>query len=109
MQLIAAFSWENYLAKGRGVVLVPENDFLHASTPQLKGIRFNYLAQSDQDHPAFKGVLSEKELAWMGAYDPDEKVILCVLRVGGGISSYLIGGRSKNSEAYTRQKNSMNN
>ena len=107
--LIAAFSWEHYLTKGRGVVLVPEADFLYADTPQLKGIRFHYLAKTEREHPAFKDILAEKELAWMETYNPDEKVILCVIREGGGVSSYLIGGRMKNSEAYTRQKNAMSN
>lgn len=45
----------------------------------------------------------------METYDPDEKVILCVIRDGGGISSYLIGGRMKNSEAFKRQKDAMSN
>ena len=107
--LIAAFSWEHYLAKGRGAVLVPEADFLYADTLQLKGIRFHYLAQTEREHSAFKNVISEKEMAWMETYDPDEKVILCVIRDGGGISSYLIGGRMKNSEAFKRQKDAMSN
>jgi hypothetical protein len=107
--LIAAFAWEHYLTKGRGAVLVPEADFLRADTPQLKGIRFHYLAETERAHPSFNDVLAEKELAWMESYDPDEKVIVCVLREGGGISSYLVGGRMKNSAAYERQKNAMCN
>jgi hypothetical protein len=106
---IAAFAWEHYLTKGRGAVLVPESEFLYEDIPQLKGIRFHYLAQTEREQPAFKDILAEKELAWMETYDPDEKVILCIIREGGGISSYLFGGRIKNSEAYTRQKTAMSN
>ena len=98
-----------YLTKGRGAVLVPETDFLHTDTPKLKGIRFHYLAKTERENPAFKDILAEKELAWLEAYDPDEKVILCVIREGGGVSSYLIGGRLRNSAAFTHQRNVMGN
>lgn len=89
--------------------LLPEADFLYADTLQLKGIRFHFLAQTEREHSAFNNVIAEKEMAWMETYDPDEKVILCVIRDGGGISSYLIGGRMKNSEAFKRQKDAMSN
>lgn len=108
MLIIGAFSWENYLSKGRGAVLVPEEDFVYADVPQLKGLRFHYLTK-DEKNPALEGILAEKELGWLDTYAPDEKVIVCVIRVGGGVSSYLIGGRRKVSEAYAHQKTVMSN
>lgn len=107
-EAIAAFAWENHLAKGRGAVLVPEEDFVHAEGAQLKGIRFKYLAVADKDKAPFKGVLSEKELRWMEEQEPDGKVVLCVLREGGGVSSYLFGGRVKPSEAWARKQAGRN-
>ena len=101
--LVAAFSWENYLAQGRGAVLVPEEDFLHVGHPKLKGVRFRYLPLTERDKTPFEEVLAEKELAWLESYDPDDKVIVCVLREGEGVSSYLIGGRTRPSEAHARQ------
>ncbi|MCE9612920.1 MAG: hypothetical protein K8T26_01500 [Lentisphaerae bacterium] len=103
-EIIAAFSWGNYLEKGRGAVLVPEEDFVHQPIPVLKGLRFHYLPMEGHEASPFKGILSDRELAWVKTYDPDEKVILCIIREGGGVSSYLIGGRSKPSEAWARQK-----
>lgn len=101
---LASFSWENFQAKGAGAVLVPEEDFVHSATPELKGLRFHYLPLSGHDKGAFMGVLAEKELAWLKTYDPDKMVVLCVLRKEGGVSSYLFGGSTKPSEAYARQK-----
>ncbi len=107
-ELIAAFSWGNYLEKGRGAVLVPEEDFVHDDVPVLKGLRFHYAPVAERDKPPFTGLLAEKELAWLESYDPDERVVLCVIRADVGVSSYFIGGRSKPSEAYARQKASGN-
>lgn len=101
---LSAFSWEHYLTQGVGAVLVPEEDFVHASHPQLKGLRFHYLPLADKDKEPFKEVLAEKELGWLQTYDPDEKVICIILREGDGISSYLFGGTTKPSEAYAWQK-----
>lgn len=105
--LIAAFSWENYLTKGRGVVMVPEEDFVHATVPQLKGLRFHYLALTDKN-PDFAHVLADKESRWLESYDPDEKVIICIVRPEG-VSSYLFGGPAKNSQAYAQQKAATTN
>lgn len=102
--LIAAFSWENYLVKGRGAVLVPEADFVDAELPQLKALRFHYLPLAERHSPPFEEVLAGKEAAWLEAYDPDEKAVVCILREAEGVSSYFIGGRMKPSEAYAREK-----
>lgn len=101
---IAAFSWEHHLKNGRGAVLVPEEDFIHAETPQLKGLRFHYLPAVGHEDGPFKGILSVKELTWMNSYDPDARVVVCILREGGGVSSYLIGGNPKPSVALARQQ-----
>ena len=45
-----------------------------------------------------------KERGWLDSYDPYERVIVIILREGGGASGYLIGGRTRPSEAYARQK-----
>lgn len=105
---LATFAWEHFQTKGRGAVLVPEEDFVHAATPELKGLRFHYLSLSEHDKGPFKGVLAEKELHWLKTYDPDEMVVLCILREEGGISSYLFGGTTKPSIAYARQKAKSN-
>jgi hypothetical protein len=89
-------------------VLVPEEDFVREPSPQLKGIRFHYLPLSAHDREPFRGVLSGRELGWLASYDPDEKVVVCVIRDGGGVSSYFVGGRMKPSEAWARQQAKRN-
>jgi hypothetical protein len=44
-ELLAAFAWERYQKEGRGMVVVPEDDFVHLPTPTLKGLRFAYAAK----------------------------------------------------------------
>ena len=101
---LAAFSWEHFQKQGPGAVLVPEEDFVHSATPELKGLRFHYLPLTGNNKGPFKGILAEKELAWLKTYDPDKMVVLCVLRDGDGVSSYLFGGTTKPSVAYAREK-----
>ena len=92
-QQIARFSYENYLANGRGIVAVLEEDFVHANKPSLAPIRFHYFPESEAlslmpDHEG------SKEQGWMASYDPEEMVIATIIRFDStGISSYLIGGR----------------
>jgi len=102
--ILAAFAWEHYQTKGAGAVLVPEEDFVHSATPELKGLRFHYLPIAESDKKPNKGILSEKELAWLKTYDSDAMVVLCVLRPEGGVSSYLFGGETKPSVAYAQKK-----
>ena len=69
-ELLAAFSWGHYIQEGRGAVLVPEEDFVHADIPQLKGLRFRYLALDAHGKPPFTDVFAEKEVDWLESYDP---------------------------------------
>jgi hypothetical protein len=102
--LIAAFSWEHYQKEGRGMVVVPEEDFVHLPTPQLKGLRFAYAAKDSDLLGEISTHFEQKEWSWLDSYDPDEKAIVIILREGGGTSGYLIGGRTRPSEAWARQK-----
>ena len=105
--LIAAFSWEHYQTEGRGMVCVPEEDFVHADHPQLKGLRFLYAAKGSELMGKISSAFEEKEWNWLETYDPDQKVIVVILREQG-TSGYLIGGRMKPSEVWARQKATEN-
>jgi hypothetical protein len=101
---IAAFSWEHYQKDGRGMVVVPEEDFVHLPSPTLKGLRFAYAAKDGELLRKVSTHFEAKEWSWLDSYDPDEKAIVIILREGGGTSGYLIGGRTRPSEAWARQK-----
>lgn len=81
--------------------VTPEEDFIKADHPQLKGLRFAYAAKGSELLGKISTHFEEKEWTWLDTYDPDEKVILIILR-DQGTSGYLIGGRMKPSEAYFR-------
>lgn len=88
---IARFSYENYLAKGRGIVAVPEEDFVHANEPSLAPIRFHYFPESEA-LSLMSDYEGSKEQGWMATYDPEERVIATIIRFDStGVSSYLFG------------------
>jgi hypothetical protein len=42
--LVAGFSWEHFQKQGRGAVVIDENDFVHANTPQYAPVKLRYVA-----------------------------------------------------------------
>lgn len=102
-ELIAAYSWEHYQSEGRGMVVVPEEDFVHLPTPTLKGLRFAYAAKDGDLLSKISTHFEDKEWSWLDSYDPDAKAIVIIVR-DHGTSGYLIGGRTRPSAAWARQK-----
>jgi hypothetical protein len=45
-EMLAAFSWEHYQQEGRGAVLVVEEDFVHAETPQYTTVHLRYVSDA---------------------------------------------------------------
>ena len=87
---IASFAYREFLAKGRGIVAIPEDEFVYAEEPSLAPIRFRYypMAEATKLMPDYQG---SKEQGWMASYDPEEKAIVTIIRFDHGFSSYLIG------------------
>lgn len=107
-ELIASFSWEHFLAEGRGMVVIPEEDFVHLDTPELKPLRFAYAAKDSELMRKVSGHFEAKEWGWLTSYDPDQRVIVIIVREGAGTSGYLMGSKPKPSDAYTRQQAKVN-
>ena len=101
---IARLSYENYLAKGKGIVAVPEEDFVHANEPQLAPIHFRYFPKAEIPAimPDYEG---SKEQKWVASYDPKERVIATIIRFDStGVSSYLFGAKPSPREIYEAGK-----
>lgn len=97
---IAAFAYREYLAKGRGIVAIMEEDFVYANEPSLAPIRFRYFSTADAPR-LMSDYEGSKEQGWVGGYNPDEKVIVTVVRFDStGVSSYLIGARPSPKEEH---------
>ena len=97
---IAAFAYREYLAKGKGIVAIMEEDFVHAGEPSLAPIRFKYFPAAEALH-LMSDYEGSKEQSWVGGYNPDEKVIVTVVRFDStGVSSYLIGARPPPREVH---------
>lgn len=100
---IASFAQENYLAKGKGIVAVPEEDFVHANEPTLAPIRFHYFPESEVLN-LMSDYEGSKEQGWMASYDPEEKAIVTIIRFDHGFSSYLIGTKPSQPECHKAAK-----
>ena len=94
-QLLAAFAWEHYQSDGRGAVVVDERDFVRAATPQYTAIRLRYVADHSPLLKDIGGWPGDKERDWVRSYDPDVRVVVMVIREGGGTSGYLIGAAAR--------------
>ncbi len=90
------------------MVVVPEEDFVSAATPQLKGLRFAYATKGSDLFGEVSKHFEAKEWGWLDSYDPDECVIAIILRDGGGTSGYLIGGKTRPAAAYAKQMAKQN-
>lgn len=101
---IASYSYQEYLAKGRGIVAVPEEDFVHANEPSLAPIRFHYFPESEA-LSLMSDYEGSKEQKWMATYDPTERVIATIIRFDStGVSSYLFGAKPTPKEIYEAGK-----
>lgn len=89
---IGAFAYGEYLSKGRGIVCVPESDFIDAERPAYAPIHFRYFTEADiiEVMPDYEG---SKEQGWLKSYSPNEKAIVTMIRYDAGVSSYLSGGQ----------------
>ena len=105
---IAAFAWEHYLNKGRGMVLVHEEYFVFASTPQYAPLRFRYLPADDTGMKEFPDWEGSKEQAWIETYDPAERVILVVFRYDSSVSSYFAGTKPSPPDAFKAEQAKRN-
>jgi len=106
--LLAAFSWEHFQREGRGSVVVDENDFVHANTPQYAPIKLRYVADGSPMLSEIGGWPGDKEANWVRTYESDERVVVMIIRDGGGTSGYLIGASPKPSVAFARQQTRRN-
>lgn len=104
--LLASFSWTHYLEKGAGAVVVPEEDIVSTEAPKLLPVRMRFLPAGSNEMSEFD-CWGEKERGWVRDYDPQQRVIVIVLR-NGGVSSYLAGGHPLPPEAYAKTKAGQN-
>lgn len=107
-EMLAAFSWEHYQQEGRGAVLVVEEDFVHAEVPQYATVHLRYVGDASPVLREIGGWPGEKETNWVKTYEPDERVVVLVVRDNGGTSGYMISGVTKPSVAFTRQQATRN-
>jgi len=105
---ISAYAWENFLAKGKGMVIVIESDFVRTDKPNLLKVRFGYAIKGCSLMERISTEFDGLEWEWLEAYDPDEQMIVLVIRPEFGASGYLIDCDVKPSQAYAMQMAKFN-
>jgi hypothetical protein len=100
---IGSYAYGEFLTKGRGIVAVPEADFIDAQSPAYAPIHFRYFPESEALSlmPDYEG---SKEQGWLRSYEPETKVIVTVIRYDSGVSSYLIGTTPSPIESYKLER-----
>ena len=106
--LLAAFAWEYYQQQGRGAVVVDENDFVHADVPQYAALKFRYVADNSTMLKDIGGWPGDKEVNWVKTYAPTQRIVVMIIRNGGGTSGYMIGGNPPPTECFDRQQAKKN-
>ena len=106
--LLAAFAWGYYQRQGRGAVVVDENDFVHADTPQFAALKFRYVADNSTMLKDIGGRPGDKEANWVKTYEPTQRIVVMIIRNGGGTSGYMIGGKPLPVECFDRQQAEKN-
>jgi hypothetical protein len=103
-KLLAAFAWEHYQKQGRGAVVAEERDFIRTEVPQFTTLRLRFVAQNTALLKDIGGWPGDKEAGWVASYDPAVRVVVLILREGGGTSGYLAGATPRPPEAFAEQQ-----
>jgi hypothetical protein len=107
-EMLAAFSWGHYQREGWGAVLVIEEDFVHAETPQYTTVHLRFVSDASPVLKDIGGWPGQKEADWVKTYNPDARVAVLIARDNGGTSGYLTGGPMRPLEAFSRKKAESN-
>ena len=102
--MLSAFAWEYYQKEGRGAVVADERDFIHAPEPQYARISLRYIAEGSPRLQEVGGWPGDKEAGWVATYEPDERIVVLIVREDKGLSSYLVISPIRPSEAFARQQ-----
>jgi len=104
---IAAFAWDCHGKKGKGTVLICEEDIPHNPADMLGSFRMRYLSPTATNNPSLEGVLSEKEQGLLRDCDPRKQVFVSVLR-GEHVRSYVFDGGLPPPEAWQMKQAEQN-
>lgn len=91
---LGAMAFKGFLEKGKGMLLLDEEDFAHKPVGVLVKFRAGYVAEGS---PEFKAMGGEwpgdgKEAGWVKEYDPAKTALFCITRRDSGVSSYRVHG-----------------
>lgn len=109
---LAAMAYKGFLEKGKGMLVLDEQDFAEKPIGVLVKFRAGYVAEGSQEFKAMgeKWPGDGKEAGWVKEYDPARSVLFCFSRKDGGVSSYRVHGVPGHSplECYGRSRGKMN-
>jgi len=101
--ILAGFAWRQYLTKGRGGVVVDEEDFISAGNPGWSQLRLRYVAEGGERLREIAGSLADKVTALIKGHDPEKQIVVLILSEDGGTKGYIAEGPSRPAEAYAQR------
>ena len=88
--LLCTIAYKNFLEKGKGMVLVAEEDFIHEKQAVLAKIRITYLNPKELTDG---NIIGEQEKGWLENYEAEHTILVGFLRAeGSGFDSFRLNG-----------------
>ena len=88
--LLCTISYRNFLEKGKGMVLVAEEDFIHEKIAVVAKIRITYLNPKELSDG---NIIGEQEKGWLENYESEHTILVGFLRAGGsGFDGFRLNG-----------------
>jgi len=93
--LLCTISYRNFLERGKGIVVVAEEDFIFEKEAKLAKIRITYLQPKELNEGK---IIGDQEKGWLKSYEAEHSIIVGFLRAEGtGFDSYCLNGFSPNN------------
>ena len=88
--LLCVLSYKGFLEKGKGMVVVPDEDFITKEKGILTEIRMTYMASDD---PLLGKMIGNQERGWFLNVNPDRTLLVGFIRsLDEGFSSFRVDG-----------------
>jgi hypothetical protein len=103
---IAGIAWAEYRERGRGAVVIQEDDFLDVPNGLMTVFRINYI--SPLRKKVFQAIFSEKDMHTLQTYDPETQVMVMVMRGDCRLATYIAQGEPDPPIAYDLRMSERN-
>jgi len=103
--LLCTVAYTGFLEKGKGMVVVPDEDFITKPQGVLAEIRITFMAEND---PVLQKLIGDQERGWFldASLSPDRTLLIGFVRsLDDGFSSFRVDGVGENAPKQIHERN----